>query len=87
VVGRLGLHRALGQPAPWSGTWLVPIRDVVSFVVGIVSFLGRTVRWNGEPFHVHRDGRLERLAALGKRLHFAESTEMASRASEWEESA
>lgn len=87
IVGRLGLHRALGQPAPWSGTWLVPIRDVVSFVVGIVSFLGRTVRWHDEPFHVHRDGRLERRGAIGKRLHFAESTEMASRASKWEESA
>ena len=87
VVGRRGLYRALGQPPPWSGTWLVPIRDLVSFVVGIVSFLGRTVRWNDEPFHVHRDGRLERRAAIGKRASFPGSTEMARRASEWEESA
>ena len=39
--------------------WLVPIRDVGSFVIGIASFLGRTVHWNGERFRVCPDGRLE----------------------------
>src|SRR5213080_3327765 len=48
VVGRLGIYRMLGQPAPWSGTWLVPIRDLMSFVLGVLSFFGRTVRWNDE---------------------------------------
>src|SRR6059036_1843319 len=42
VVGRLVLYRSLGQPPPWSDTWLVPVRDIGSFVVGILSFLGRT---------------------------------------------
>ena len=87
VVGRLGIYRVLGQPAPWSGTWLVPIRDLMSFVLGVLSFFGRTVRWNDEPFHVHRDGRLERRPDFAERTRFAESAEVPSLASDWEESA
>ncbi|PYO11017.1 MAG: hypothetical protein DMD75_11895 [Candidatus Rokuibacteriota bacterium] len=87
VVGRLGIYRMLGQPAPWSGTWLVPIRDLMSFVLGVLSFFGRTVRWNDEPFHVHRDGRLERRPDFPERARFAESAEVPSLAPDWEESA
>ncbi len=65
AVGRVVLYRSLGQPPPWSDTWLVPIRDVLSFVVGILSFMGRTVRWNDEQFRVRRDGRLERRVKTG----------------------
>ena len=87
AVGRLVLYRSLGQPPPWSDTWLVPIRDVVSFVVGILSFLGRTVRWNDERFRVRRDGRLERRVATGSRQRLTGSAESSRPASEWEESA
>src|SRR2546427_12219205 len=87
VVGRLVLYRSLGQPLPWSDTWLVPVRDVVSFVVGILSFLGRTVRWNDERFRVRRDGRLERRVATGYRQRLAGSAEAPPPASKWEESA
>src|SRR3989475_3873584 len=87
VVGRLVLYRSLGQPLPWSDTWLVPARDVVSFVVGILSFLGRTVRWNDERFRVRRDGRLERRVATGYRQRLAGSAEAPPPASKWEESA
>ena len=87
VVGRLVLYRSLGQPPPWSDTWLVPVRDVGSFVVGILSFLGRTVRWDGEQFCVRRDGRLERRVETGNRQHLSGSAELPPPASEWEESA
>ena len=87
VVGRLVLYRSLGQPLPWSDTWLVPVRDVVSFVVGILSFLGRTVRWNDERFRVRRDGCLERRVATGYRQRLAGSAEAPPPASKWEESA
>ena len=87
AVGRLILYRSLGQPPPWSATWLVPIRDVVSFVVGILSFLGRTVRWNHERFRVRRDGRLERRLETGNRQRLAGSAAVPPPASEWEESA
>ncbi len=71
AVGRLVLYRSLGQPPPWSDTWLVPLRDLVSFVVGILSFLGRTVRWDDEQFRVRRDGRLERRVETGNRQRLA----------------
>jgi ceramide glucosyltransferase len=57
--GRVIVHRSLGRPVPWAEMWLVPVRDVASFVIGIASFLGRTVHWNGERFRVSPDGRLE----------------------------
>ena len=87
VVGRLVLYRSLGQPPPWSDTWLVPLRDVGSFVVGILSFLGRTVRWNDEQFCVRRDGRLERRVETGNRQRLSGSAELPPPATEWEESA
>jgi ceramide glucosyltransferase len=61
-VGQAVLRRALAQPASWSETWLIPLRDVLSFVIGIASFFGRTVRWNDERLRVQGDGRLARAA-------------------------
>ena len=87
AVGRLVLYRSLGQPLPWFDTWLVPVRDVVSFVVGILSFLGRTVRWNDEAFRVRRGGRLERRVETGDQRSRAGSAEAPPTASQWEESA
>lgn len=59
-IGRIALSRSLGQHLRWADTWLVPIRDVLSFLVGIVSFLGRTVRWNDAELRLLPDGRLQR---------------------------
>ena len=87
VLGRPRLYHALGQPAPWRDTWLVPIRDLVSFFVGITSYLGHTVRWHDELFRVHRDGRLEPRSAFGTRARCAEPGEVPSLASDWEKSA
>jgi len=87
AVGRLVLYWSLGQPLPWFDTWLVPVRDVVSFVVGILSFLGRTVRWNDEAFRVRRGGRLERRVETGDQRSRAGSAEAPPTASQWEESA
>ena len=38
--------------------WLVPLRDVLTLVVFVHSFLGRRVRWRGHLFRVAADGRL-----------------------------
>jgi ceramide glucosyltransferase len=38
--------------------WLLPVRDMLSFAVFVGSFLGRTVEWRGEKFHVTTDGDL-----------------------------
>jgi len=61
--GRVALYRRLGVPLPWSTTWLVPVRDVLSFVLWASSFLGREVRWADERFRVAADGRLYPLAS------------------------
>ncbi len=39
--------------------WLAPVRDVLSFVVWVASFLGRKVAWRGARFTILRDGRIE----------------------------
>jgi ceramide glucosyltransferase len=62
-LGRALLYRSLNRRVPWSKTWLVPVRDTASFILGVLSFFGHTVRWHDEPFRVRRDGRLEHLAA------------------------
>ena len=38
--------------------WLIPARDVLSFVVFLASFAGRTVDWQGRRYRVGRDGAL-----------------------------
>jgi ceramide glucosyltransferase len=58
-LGRAVLYRSLGRPVPWAETWLVPVRDTASFILGVLSFLGHTVRWHDKPYRVRRDGCLE----------------------------
>ncbi|MBI3635275.1 MAG: glycosyltransferase, partial [Candidatus Rokubacteria bacterium] len=60
---RVMVYRALRKPLRWSEMWLVPVRDVLSFALVVLSFMGRTVRWNDEQFRVRPDGRLERLVS------------------------
>ena len=42
--------------------YLVPLRDVLSFIIWAVSWFGRTVEWRGRRFEVKRDGRMEQVA-------------------------
>jgi len=69
-VGRLVLSRTLGPPLRWADICLVPIRDVLSFLVGIASFTGRTVRWKEAALRVRPDGCLEP-ASSGRRSTLA----------------
>ena len=41
------------ESGPW---WLLPPRDVLSFVVFVASFSGDTVEWQGQRYYVGRDG-------------------------------
>jgi ceramide glucosyltransferase len=43
------------KTGPW---WLVPLRDMLSFLVFVSSFAGRAVEWRGVKFHVTQDGDL-----------------------------
>jgi len=42
--------------------YLVPLRDVLSFVIWAISWFGRTIEWRGRRFEVKRDGRMVQVA-------------------------
>jgi ceramide glucosyltransferase len=44
--------------------WLVPLRDLVSFVIFLWSFFGSSVDWNGETYQVTSQGTLVRRTVL-----------------------
>src|SRR5207302_9742598 len=73
--GRVILYRALRRPVPWSSTSLVPIRDIVSFILWGLSFLGNTVRWNDRRFRVGVEGQLARRAGTVSHAALERSTE------------
>jgi ceramide glucosyltransferase len=41
--------------------WLVPVRDVLSFLIWCLSWVGRTVEWRGRKFVVASDGKMKRM--------------------------
>ncbi|HTY78308.1 MAG TPA: bacteriohopanetetrol glucosamine biosynthesis glycosyltransferase HpnI [Candidatus Bathyarchaeia archaeon] len=63
--GQVLLYRRLGLPLGWSTTLLVPFRDVLSFVLSGLSFLGRHVQWGNECFTVDADGKLHPVLGTG----------------------
>jgi ceramide glucosyltransferase len=53
----------LRDPEARSGWWLVPLGDLLGFVVWFGGFTGRTIHWRGIAYHVGRDGRFEPIDA------------------------
>jgi ceramide glucosyltransferase len=51
------VDRAIGRPL--DAWWLLPLRDMLSFVVFVGSFFGRSVEWRGTRFHVTDSGDLK----------------------------
>ncbi|HSB09260.1 MAG TPA: bacteriohopanetetrol glucosamine biosynthesis glycosyltransferase HpnI [Blastocatellia bacterium] len=41
--------------------WLVPVRDVLSFVIWCLSWVGNKVEWRGRTFEVKRDGKMNQV--------------------------
>jgi ceramide glucosyltransferase len=41
---------------PWYLVWLVPIRDIMSFVMWVMSYASRRVTWRGTELWVRPDG-------------------------------
>jgi len=50
--------RLLGDKILKRHFYLLPVRDVLSFVVWCVSWFGRKVEWRGRVFEVRRDGKM-----------------------------
>jgi ceramide glucosyltransferase len=40
--------------------WLIPVRDVLSFCVFLVSLFGGSVEWQGQRLRVEQDGILSK---------------------------
>jgi len=57
---RLGMVRIIDRALklPAMPLWLVPVSDMLSFSVFIVSFLGNRVAWRDNTFRIAADGRL-----------------------------
>jgi ceramide glucosyltransferase len=60
LVCRLAMVRIVDRALtlPVAPLWLVPIRDMLSFWVFVVSFLGNRVAWRDNTFRIGADGRL-----------------------------
>ena len=43
--------------------WLVPVRDLLSFVIWCLSWVGKRVEWRGQRFEVQRDGKMIQVGA------------------------
>jgi len=50
--------RCLSDPVAQKLFWLVPLRDVASFMLWGYSFFGNTVEWRDRQFHLTRGGKL-----------------------------
>lgn len=65
IILRVGVHAAVRRRFGIGGPdrpLLVPVRDLLSFGVRIVSFFGRTVEWRGKKFVLLSSGRIEERA-------------------------
>lgn len=60
IVARFLLCAAIERAARRRGRlpWLLPLRDMLSFAVFGASFVGQSVEWRGESFHVTAKGDL-----------------------------
>jgi ceramide glucosyltransferase len=53
----IGVHW-LGDSILKKYFWLVPVRDLFSFLIWCLSWVGKTVEWRGRLFEVARDGKM-----------------------------
>jgi ceramide glucosyltransferase len=51
-------RRALGGSLPWSFFLLLPLKDFLSGLIWLLSFLGNRVTWGGRAYRVTREGKL-----------------------------
>jgi ceramide glucosyltransferase len=55
--------------------WLVPVRDVLSFLIWCLSWVGKRVEWRGRLFEVARDGKM---VQVGEREPLADGVRSAT---------
>jgi len=58
LMGWLVGFRCLGDVIVKQYFWLLPLRDMLSFVIWCVSLVGSRVEWRGRVFEIAKDGRM-----------------------------
>jgi ceramide glucosyltransferase len=61
AVGRI-VYSVLRLPVPRGRLWLVPLRDSLSLMMWVLSFLGQSVRWHGRRLWVDAHGKIRLVA-------------------------
>ncbi len=52
-------HHVLHDPLTSRRWWLIPLQDVVSFLLWIAGFFGNTIDWRGRRYKLLRDGKFQ----------------------------
>ena len=47
--------------------WLVPLQDMLSFLMWIAGFFGNTILWRGRKYYLQADGRFELVPSSRRR--------------------
>jgi ceramide glucosyltransferase len=58
LMGWLVGYRCLGDATVTQYLWLLPLRDMLSFLIWCVSLVGKRVEWRGRVFEIADDGRM-----------------------------
>jgi ceramide glucosyltransferase len=58
-------ERVLCDPLTRRRWWLVPFADVISFLLWLAAFYGKTIQWRGRKYELLRDGRFRRMSLFG----------------------
>jgi ceramide glucosyltransferase len=58
LVGWLVGYRSFGDEIVKRYLWLIPVRDLLSFLIWCVSLTGRSIEWRGKTFEIATDGKM-----------------------------
>jgi ceramide glucosyltransferase len=58
LVGWVVGYRSFGDEIVKRYLWLIPVRDLVSFLIWCASLTGRNIEWRGRIFEIAADGRM-----------------------------
>ena len=59
LAARAAAIRVLQDDLTREQWWLVPVQDVLSFILWVAAFFGNTILWRGRKYRLLRDGRFQ----------------------------